>query len=157
MDATKVRTIYDAHARNLMWALCLNAWQINVRPEKLDEDVSGHYSANFEYRRATISIDPGEVETEEDVLNVLFHEFLHIALTAYAMPHNLAQRLARSDDATAGINEAFRNASELTVHQLEYAFKTGMGLGVKKISALGAKMRDATLPAKPKRRKRAKR
>lgn len=155
MDATKVRSVYDAHIRNLMWALCLNAWQINVRPEKLAENVAGQYRVDFEYRRASIAIDPDENETETDVLDTLFHELLHVALSAYCMPLNLARDLAHSSDATTGINEAFRNASELTVHQIEYAFKVGLGMNVKKISALGAKMRDA-VPAKPKRRKRKK-
>ena len=153
MDATRVQTIYNEYLRNLMRVLCLNAWQISVRTEKLDEEVAGFFDANFEYLRATISIDPTEVDTEEEVLTVLFHELLHLAFTAYAMPHNLARKLSTSEAATIGINEAFRNAAEISVHQLEYAFKVGMEMSVKKIASLGARTRDGVKPAKKKKKK----
>ena len=154
MDASKVRAIYDAHTRDLMWALCLNDWQIDVGTEKLGDGIRGECNAQYEYRRAKITLDPGEFKKDSDVLEVLFHELVHVALAAYRMPHNLAFKLTRTEDAESSIQESFRNADELAVKQIMYALEVGMDLSIKKIAALGAKARDGMKPAKKKKKKR---
>ena len=152
MDQSKVRRIVEDHIRDLMWALDLNDWMVNVQYRKLDPGVDGNCVVTYKYKHATISLDPNEYNTESEVLEVLLHELLHVVTGPTCMMSAVINRTLTTDEGKAAASACFDNADELLIKQLERMLEVGMGYTPKKLAALGAR-RKLVKPTKKKRRK----
>ncbi len=88
MDISKARAIVEDNIQAAMWLLNIQQWKIHVEyrdisgPNDFDGAVAGQCLANEGYKEATIIINAQEISDEEQLLNILRHELLHVAVSA---------------------------------------------------------------------------
>lgn len=134
MDQSAVREIVQVKVRQLRWALQLQDWKIDVEYGALSSDgdsprTMGECYADAEYRAARIVLDPHVLDNEEEVLDVLRHEMLHIfhaELKTYRSA--VCQLLAR--DSFLAVDEILKLATETTVKRIEQMLDHGLGLEI---------------------------
>lgn len=85
MDKSKCREVVDQYIKPMMNLLGVQAWDVTVLyvPPPQDPRWMAACSRNPPYQRATIWIDPERHDTEEEVLNSLRHELIHVVLNPF--------------------------------------------------------------------------
>jgi hypothetical protein len=73
-----------------------------------------------EYERVTIRIDPGEIDDEKHLEDVLTHELLHVVASPYQAYRNIVtSNIKAKSSADAAEERAWTDACERTVRNLE--------------------------------------
>lgn len=120
MDASAVHTIIQAHEERIVTALGLEAWRIQYTIEAIPD---GPYAAMCErwpeYQRATITIDPARAADDEDVLDSLVHELLHIVLSPIDLYRAIVTPYVPEGAPDESAETAFTHAIESTLRGLE--------------------------------------
>lgn len=94
--------------------LGLETWRIDVRVGRLEPFVHGEVDLAAPYERASIIIDPGQLDDEVELLRVLRHELIHVAL----WPFQHFARVIGADDATGMSVAAFQAVQEFCSERL---------------------------------------
>lgn len=137
METSQAKAIVNDRIRWLRWALGLQDWSIKVFYERLQpaahtEDgfrATGQCTLQPEYRQATIYLDADVFDDEEELLEVLLHEFLHIIISPFKVFQEFAT-LGDDPERTTANDVAYRHAMELTINNLERMLRTQLGLDV---------------------------
>lgn len=97
MDASEVKRIVETHVDILKEALALFHWRITISydPERDGWKASCDRNGG-DYLRAAINIDPAKHGDEDDVVESLKHELIHLLLTPFDVYRNVL---------TAGVDE----------------------------------------------------
>ncbi len=96
-------------------------WEIAVELGSLDEYTCAEVTYLPEYKRATITIDAFQCETDAGIWQHTAHEVAHLALAEHAAFYNLMQ--AQHDDNVPPVLEsAWTHMVESQTRRLEYAF-----------------------------------
>lgn len=77
LSTDDVKAIVEPADKLMRDALGLSDWTVTVTYER-DEDRMGSCSTMTSYQKATINIDPSHHDDEDEVLDTLRHELLHI-------------------------------------------------------------------------------
>lgn len=125
MDLSKVRAIVEKHIEKMRWDLQLQDWQIDTVYASKPHGNPAEVNYLPEYRRATMTFDPSQLETREDVLRALRHELLHLVLAPVIQYHQAVWK-AIPEKAEGLTAELWRQANELTVGNLERMLDFGM-------------------------------
>lgn len=88
MRKSKVKRIVDANIEGLKATLGLDSWRIKIRYGKVkiqgSDDFNGQCSVAVKYlNKATITLDPGKLDDEAEVLEVLQHELVHCITSSF--------------------------------------------------------------------------
>jgi hypothetical protein len=96
LDRSECKRIVDREIEALAEAMGLPHWHIVVRYERVADEhpegftVSANCRAKPEYERATITIDPDEMDDEAELLRILRHELMHIVLAPFNLYRGFA-------------------------------------------------------------------
>lgn len=91
MDETKAKQFIDKHAASLKKFLCLDDIILQIKLQRSpDPNYRAECIQHIEYNSATIWIDPHFIEDEDDLLDVMFHEFGHIIQRSYYLYRDYA-------------------------------------------------------------------
>lgn len=84
MDHSVCQALCDKHIAKLAEFLSVGHWKIKVKIGDCD-DVSDTATCqrNSNYDIAAITIDPRKIDTEDYLLDVLFHELAHVVLAPF--------------------------------------------------------------------------
>lgn len=63
--------------------LNITDWAITVNIGKLADGQAGNCAMQWRYKKATITLDNYEIKDEEEALNVLRHEMIHVMLSDF--------------------------------------------------------------------------
>nr|WP_290224128.1 hypothetical protein [Trichocoleus desertorum] len=131
MDASKCREIVDANILKMMRQLGVQAWRVSVLYEPAGNNPNWVASCltNLPYQRATIRIDPQMAESEEDVLDSLRHELIHVLLAPLDAYRDLVTSNIEADSSMdAAESRAWTMAIETCVLAVERIFDWGLDL-----------------------------
>lgn len=78
MDESAVKVIVAKNAEALAAAMGLSHWRIRWFAERPDIGSKGYCERLIDYERATIYLDPAQMDDEADLLRVLRHELFHV-------------------------------------------------------------------------------
>ena len=129
MDESKVRAIVIEAAETMQVNLALREWDIRHYAEKCPNDsFTAQCRINTPYHRAFIWIDPAGHEAEDDVLDSLRHELLHLVGAEWEVYATMIMAGVEDSETMQRVEDrACTLASERTVSKLE---KMLDGLGV---------------------------
>jgi hypothetical protein len=92
LDRSAVERIARREIGPLKERLGLRDWEIKLRFDLKSEGdatiASGECNWLIDYERATINLAPAELETEEEVIEVLRHEMFHVVLAPISIYAN---------------------------------------------------------------------
>ncbi len=137
MDVSHVETLVDQHIEPLKRALGLSDWRTVVNYGPIDAErrpgffVPASCDLNPPYRKASISIDPAEVDSEEDLFRYLLHELLHIVLSPTVLLDDAVAR-AVSDEKYEVLRPVWHDTLERCIANLERFLKS-TGLDAKEL------------------------
>lgn len=94
--------------------LGLEAWHIDVRVGRLEPFVHGEVDLAAPYERASIIIDPGQLDNEVELLKVLRHELIHVAL----WPFQHFAQVVGADESAGMSTPAFQAVQEFCAERL---------------------------------------
>jgi hypothetical protein len=127
LDRTAVKEWVDRHIEPLMASLGIGYWRVVVQYDRVEADdpgpgfgVAAQCWAKPQYERATIRIDPEEVDDEGHLEAILTHELLHVVASPYLSYRDIATSNIRpGSSADAAEDRAWADACERTVRNLE--------------------------------------
>lgn len=120
MDKSKCCEIVDANIEGMKAQFNLQQWRIQINYEPLEEYCVAQCFMATAYQRATIKIDPEQHETEDEVVDSLRHELLHIVLAPYNIYRSMVTPNIEKDSAMDTVEEeAWTVAIESAVLNLE--------------------------------------
>lgn len=94
--------------------LGLEAWRIDVRVGRLEPFVNAEVDLSAPYERASIIIDPGQLDDEVELLKVLRHELIHVAL----WPFQHFVQVVGADESVGMSAEVFQAVQEFCSERL---------------------------------------
>jgi hypothetical protein len=101
MDRSAVKAIVEAHIDEYKEILGIAHWHITVgfdlRDPHAKATVSGECTWYIDYERAAIRLDPDALDSEEEVLEVLRHELMHIVIAPISVFWNMVKPLLKDD------------------------------------------------------------
>jgi hypothetical protein len=131
VDASKCREIVDAHILAMMRQLGVQAWRVSVLYEPAGDNPNwvASCATNLPYQRATIRINPHMAESEEDVLDSLRHELIHVLLAPLDAYRDLVtSNIESGSSMDAAESRAWTQAIETCVLAVERIFDWGLDL-----------------------------
>ena len=128
MDRSEVKKIVEDHFKFMKWDMQLQKWEIEVSFDAND-DSKAICSAEPNYHRAYINIDPSRHESAEDVVESLKHEMIHVLHCPFetyrkAVAHHL------DEESFDALDEVFVMASEHTRSNIDNMLRHGYKLSV---------------------------
>lgn len=124
MERAKVQEIVERHAGPLIEELGLEHWTIGFRYD-LRSSTGGYASLGqcnrqVKYSKASISFDPDELDSEEDVLRILRHELFHLVVSPFDLPWLASDEANKADPVKLAIvDTVWDHAQEQAVFNLE--------------------------------------
>jgi len=111
----------DKNIKRLQAKVGIPHWKITIELENIGNGAAGMCYALADYERATIDIDPHQVENEEMLEEILTHELLHICHAPFTvMREALLEALKNESEATRSlVSSLYSTAAERTVKNLE--------------------------------------
>jgi len=120
MDVSKLQQIVDRHLPPLRDLFCLNHWGICPVYEHLDGSTAAQCWPNPDYETARIIFDATKFEDEEQVINLIVHEFGHILEAPFdVFADAVAEIMKANVEASAALHRMFIHASEAHVLGIE--------------------------------------
>ena len=128
MDKSEVKAIVDRNIKPMMALLGVQHWKINVLYEPCtNPNWVASCARNIAYQKATITIDPSRADSEEDVIDSLRHELIHVLLAPFdAYRGIMTSHLTQGDTLDRIEDEAWEVAIENTVLAVERIFDWGL-------------------------------
>jgi hypothetical protein len=128
LDQSAVERIVRREIEPLKEKLGLRDWGIKVhfdlKSESIEAIASGECNWLIDYEKATIRLAPAELETEEEVIEVLRHEMFHIVLAPISIYANAIRPALEGDAARRAMAESvFTHAVERMVINLERMYR----------------------------------
>lgn len=153
VKASEARAIVDEHLPWLRWALCLQDWRIEVDYGLVDKESPAGVRfcavtrCDNAYRKAYVTINEEMVDDEDDLLETLRHELLHVVHADFELYRATMIQQARDREQAEGLDlELFTHACERLVGNIERILDHGLGLGVKSMMELSRKHQDGKQP-----------
>jgi hydroxymethylpyrimidine/phosphomethylpyrimidine kinase len=130
VDASKCREIVDAHILAMMRQLGVQAWKVSVLYEPTgNPNWVASCTRQLPYQSAVIRIDPHMAESEEDVLDSLRHELIHVLLAPLDAYRDVVTSNIEADSPMdAAEDRAWTQAIETCVLAVERIFDWGLDL-----------------------------
>jgi hypothetical protein len=126
MDRSECVRIVGREIDGYLRAFGLPHWHIVIRYDRVTDDhpegftVSADCRAKPEYERATITIDPEEMGDEAELLRILRHELMHVALAPFNLYRGFAAAfIEQKSAADAQEDVIWAHAVEQGVRSLE--------------------------------------
>jgi hypothetical protein len=111
MDQSEARRLVEAHIEGYTAALGIAFWRLTILYEPIDAEpgrvcrdhkAAGECITNVRYNRATIRLDPAQLDDAAKLLEALRHELFHVVLAPFLLyrDHYLAtvERGSGADD-----------------------------------------------------------
>lgn len=163
MNERECRRLVRKHALNLMRVLSIQQWRIDFVYEEIKaEDVPAKFSIlmstdlHYRYQKAMITINPSTIENEQDFLQSLRHELIHVALVAFSAFDDFARTLMPNHTDWVSLNKIYHDRYEELVLQIERMLYFGLGQTPEKMVAT-ARRRWGEEERKPRKKKRSRR
>ena len=113
MDKSLVTEIVEANIDRLQKLLGLSAWVIVFEYHSVsDSDASGSCDCLVERQVALIVLDPGMIEDEADVIEVLTHELIHCITSTFHTYKAAVSCLVDSGNTLDAIGVIYERAEE---------------------------------------------
>lgn len=143
MDKSKLRQIVQAKVEKLRWALQLQDWKLDVEYCHIgdrddDESIVGNCTPRLGYRCATIKLDPEHIHEDEDVIEILRHELLHLIHADLTLLMDAIEPHIQRDGFKT-IQRIYWHAIEKIVGNIERMLDNGLGLSPDRMIQLSAK------------------
>jgi hypothetical protein len=121
MDRSEVKRIVEEALEPMATALWVRDWLILPEYGAIEDGKCGFCKADPAYMKATIRLDPAQLDDEDDVLRTLRHEILHIVHGEFAVYMNMMLCAVKEKDWRMKDVEdrAYTLACERTVARLE--------------------------------------
>lgn len=128
MKKDAAKKIVDAHIKQLMWATQTQMWTVNIIYGPCNNSWAlAQVQISIDYFLADITINHAKHETEDQVLNSLRHELLHLVLAPFELYHEAMSETFKDDPKLMGIHKRLMtHACESMVHNLEHIFQHGV-------------------------------
>lgn len=123
MDQSAVKKFVNEHTNPLLRFLGLGDWEVRQDFRHM-ANASGKCSRNGEYRRAWVTYSPEDIQDEDELLDIMFHEFMHIVLWPFDLYRNVTtQHIDNASSAQMADNSLFHHAIEMMLSNLEVIWK----------------------------------
>lgn len=130
MDVSEVQRIVSDNILRLVEAVGVPHWQIDIQYGPLGNDSwKAMCSRNSDYDQATITIDPAQHVNEDDVLNSVIHELIHVALAPLDLYRNFMTAHMAELGSVASDQE--RVLWSFTIEQLVRNIERGLAKGIR--------------------------
>lgn len=133
MDASEVKRIAEAALEPMATALHVREYEVHLRFEPLDDGNPARCEPNCPYLYAVITLDPAQQDDEEQVLNDLRHELLHVVHAEWAVYDNMLKASAGEWLSEEVADRAYTLASERQVAKLERMLD-GLGMTAERLA-----------------------
>ena len=128
LDASIAQKIVDEYLPRIRWMLQLQDWTIFVHWKTLPDGVEARVRPNPGYQKAIIEVDIGQIETEEQMKENLFHEMLHILHADLETFRKAAFQHVDGFTGENALDEMWFVGMEHLVRRLENVFSHGLRL-----------------------------
>lgn len=116
MKKSKVKRIVKSNIKRLQKLFDLQSWDIVFEYHSVSEsDASGSCDCLVERQVALIVLDPGMIEDEADVIEVLIHELIHCITSTFHTYKAAVSCLVDSGNTLDAIGVIYERAEEETV------------------------------------------
>lgn len=120
MKTEEARAIVERHLVPFMAALGVPHWKVTVDYGRCERETwIVQCSRNGDYWKAYITIDPAKHEDEEELLDSLRHELLHVLIAPFDLFVDAALQHVPDGDASRAMDRIREHAVEATVRNLE--------------------------------------
>jgi hypothetical protein len=119
MDRSAVGAIVERELKPLQEKLGLCHWDIEVECGPIQGGGNGQCSRSADYDRATIELDPEQLDDEAHVLKVLRHELFHIVHSPFDLYSCAVDNAGLGKTMDDVLDRIWRHACEKTVINLE--------------------------------------
>lgn len=128
MERELAKKIIEENLKRYSHLLAVHSWSIHVFfdtiPDEAD-DHHGHVRANvlrkISYNIASITFDNAKFDTEQELLNSLRHELMHITHAAFDLYYETVMNFV-PEDAIPAMRRLYTHAAEQTVVHLQRMF-----------------------------------
>lgn len=128
------KAVIDPAVRPMRHALGLNNWRVDIEYGVLGERL-GECVVNATYQRGTVTIDPAQHESEDELLDTLRHELLHLIHGDFETCRRITAQFIEGDSFDA-MDVGWHLGAERTVLALERLLDS-LGLGPRELVAKG--------------------
>lgn len=80
MSEADLKALVEATLDVLRDRLGLQPWTLLVRYDRLPDGEPGNIMIQAPYERATITLDPSQIESQQEALHTLRHELIHVMI-----------------------------------------------------------------------------
>lgn len=119
MKRSEIQEIARANIEHLRDQLRLWDWHIDIYYERIEGDAAATVKVRSDYHRADISLDPERLDTEEEVLQALRHELIHIFLWPFHAFGEWAQQKSPGGEMASEDYRVFTHHLERSVWFME--------------------------------------
>ncbi len=157
MDQSAVKRLVERDLETLMRAFGVPHWSIRVCYGPIDgaDDgcmAQGHCHRLIDYESATITLDPANLDDEDEVLKTLRHELMHVVLSPFDLLRSWMLTGPKDADYERALTIA-NHATEIGVKNLSRMWVCVKEYHEKRLKAEGwTPPKTASPKAKPKRR-----
>ena len=130
MDKSEVQDIVSGAIEKMKDLLYLNDWQINIYYGHLGDNMNGKCERDISYRIADITLDPEELDSKEEVLDVLRHELLHLVIADFDLYKAAIHHNFDDNHTFAGL---YFHAAERVIGNIERMMDTRLKLTADKL------------------------
>jgi hypothetical protein len=123
MDRSAVRAIVERELEPLRERLGLGHWDLDIEYGPIEGGQRGRCSRAADYDRATIELDPEQVEDEADALKVLRHELFHLVHSPFDLYSCAVDNAGLGKTMDDVLDRVWRHACEKTVINLERLYQ----------------------------------
>jgi len=117
-ESTAIKLITKKLVNRWKYLLGIEEWDIKFRYSKLEEDTMGVCMADPQYKKATIIVDIAEHKNNEELLDTIRHEMLHIIHAEFELYREMIKDHVGANTLTT-MDTVFELGAETVVRRLE--------------------------------------
>lgn len=129
LELSQVRSVVEANIKRLSYQCQVNDWWLYTKYVQ-DSEVDWMAQVDLglaDYRKATITFNVLNLDTEEAVVRALRHELLHILLAPFEIYDDVMHQYVYDEDKAVKVRSRMRtHALELIVGNLERMLDCGL-------------------------------
>lgn len=162
MTENECRRLVRKHMLNMMRALGVSGWTIDVSYGEIDNEGNPkgfsnqmELSAHYRYEKALVGINPDKIRDEKEFLRCIRHELIHVALSPFTDYDNYLRKYVGEQPSGTwdAIEAAWQQHIERAVLNVERMIDWGLGLTPEKLITIAARRWEERPKKKKKRRK----
>jgi hypothetical protein len=128
LDRSEVKRIVESNIVDMKYRLGLGQWDVRVEFDLRETPpgeaacfvTRGQNTWHIDYETALIKLDPDQLETEEDVLDVLRHELFHLLAAPLSIARNALKPLLEADPVRRDmVDSVWTHAVERVIKNIE--------------------------------------